>query len=273
MVEITELSPAGVDREITAPEQPADAHGVETGLQHSAVHAASREVHEDVRQVPHGVQRVDPVAAPADVRENEAHRPVPGRQTAQLHGVGCFLPRDVAATPLPDMMQDRHAALTCQRGDRIEQRIVRAPARGQLDPDEPGRKPTTNLRFGVRGKVGVHGHVPTHTAGVLAAERRQGFVRVGEIGRRGEVRGRRPSPRAENRGDVISDTDAFARREPAGVALAPVGPGRALGIEMRVDVDQHRRKIRQPVRSARTSPSTPRVRSTTAASWAADTKL
>ena len=67
---------------------------------------------------------MQPVAAAADVGQQEGDRGMARRQLAELARVGRLLARVVAAAVLPDVVQHWHAALGGQPADRIEQRIV-----------------------------------------------------------------------------------------------------------------------------------------------------
>ena len=202
---------------------------------------------------------------------------------AQLHRVRRLLAGIVAAPVLPDVVQHRHAALRREGADRIEQRIVGATARGQLDADHAGVEAAADLRQRVVGVVRIHGDVAADPVGMLPLEPQQVVVAVAQILGRGEVGGRGQPPAPQNRGDVDRDPDALARAEPAGVALAPVGARRAVVEEVRVDVDQHvvnlrgaadeRRWPHQLLTEASASSRISSARSTAASSCASETKL
>jgi len=57
--------------QIGAPQQPFRPDALETGLEHPAVDTAAGKVDVDVGNVSDGVQRMQPVAAAADVCEDE----------------------------------------------------------------------------------------------------------------------------------------------------------------------------------------------------------
>ena len=125
VLEIAELGPAGLDRQVAAPEQPLDADRLEAGLEHAAVHPAAGEVDEDVRQRRARRQRVQPVAAAADVRQEEAHLRMARGQPPELDarrtppapdsrrggaarcGAGSGTPRSAASAADADRAADR----------------------------------------------------------------------------------------------------------------------------------------------------------------------
>ena len=115
MLQVSELGPAGIDGQITAPEQAFDSDRLEARLEHAAVHSAAGEIHEDIGQVAHGRERVDPVAAAADVGQQEVDLGVPRGQRAELGRVGGLLPRVVPPPVLPDVVQHGHASLGATR--------------------------------------------------------------------------------------------------------------------------------------------------------------
>ena len=104
-------------------------------IEHAAIDAAAREIDVDVRDVAHGRAAVRPVAAAADVREDERRARMPQRERAEIDAVGDLLAGPLARAMLPDVMQHRQPAFRCLFGDRIEQRIVGAAARRELDAD------------------------------------------------------------------------------------------------------------------------------------------
>src|SRR5207247_1885618 len=67
-LEVAQLGPASVHRQIRAPHESLDAHRRETALEHAAVHAAARQIHGDVRDAGKGGKRVLPIAPAASPR-------------------------------------------------------------------------------------------------------------------------------------------------------------------------------------------------------------
>src|SRR6185436_12091744 len=104
MLQIAELGPAGIDRQVAPPEESADPYGIETGLEHCPIYPATREIHEDVGEVAHGEQRANLRTAAADVRQNEAHPGMPHGQSPQHDGSRRFLTGYIASAVLPDVM-------------------------------------------------------------------------------------------------------------------------------------------------------------------------
>ena len=158
------------------------------------------------------VEDLEPVSAAADVRQDEAHAGMARGQLAQLPCVGCLLPGVFAAPALPYVMKDRNAALRGQPADRIHQRIVGAPAGGELDPDHARVQAAPDLRDRLGREVRIDRHVAADALGVLPLEREHRVVAVAEVGRRREVRGRRVSPAAEDGRDVRGDARRGRRR-------------------------------------------------------------
>ena len=94
---------------------------------------------------------VRPVAAAADVREDERRARMPQREAAEIRAVRDFLTRPLARAVLPDVMQ--HREVPRSRGlvrDRIEQRIVGAPAGRELDADRAALDAARDLVARVR---------------------------------------------------------------------------------------------------------------------------
>ena len=112
---------------------------------------------------------------------------MPRGEAPELDRVGRLLPRIVAPPVLPDVVKHGHAPLGGERADRIEQRIVGAPARGELDADHPGIEAPADLGQRVVGVVRVDGHVAADPVGVLALEAQQVVVAVAAVVGRGEV--------------------------------------------------------------------------------------
>src|SRR5947209_15429441 len=133
---------------------------------------------------------MQPVAPAADVGEDEGDVGVTARQRAELDRVGRFLPRPVVATMLPNVLEDGNAPLQRQDGDRIEQRIVRAAARRQLDTDHARIETPHDLGAGLRGVVRIDAHVATDRFRVRALERKECVVAGGDVPGRGKVGGR-----------------------------------------------------------------------------------
>src|SRR5438445_503186 len=99
------------------------------------------------------------------------------------------------------------------------------------------RRSTPTARVG--RIVRIDGHSAAYPVGVLPLKGEQGVVPVRQVGRGGEVCRRSPPPAAEDRGDVNRDADLCPGGETAGVALAPVGPRRAVVVKVSVYIDQH----------------------------------
>ncbi len=184
---------------------------------------------------------MQPVAPAADVGQEEVHAGVSPGKCAELHGIRRLLSRPVAPPVLPDVVEDGHAALGREPADRIEQRIVRAAARGELDADHSGIQAAVDLRQRGLGVIGVHRHVPADPRGVAALELEQPVVGVAQIGNGREVGGRRGPPTAQDRRHVAGDADPVTRAQPAGVSGLPVGARGAVMEKMRVHVDEHAR--------------------------------
>src|SRR5207245_4634898 len=113
---------------------PPDAPRFDAALEHAARPTAAREIGENVARPPPPKrgERVLPVPAPPDVREDEVHVRMTLRERAQLEGVRGLLPRPIAPPVLPHVVQHRESALAPELADRLEQRIVAPPARGAL---------------------------------------------------------------------------------------------------------------------------------------------
>src|SRR5437763_678996 len=222
-LEIPQLRPAGVHREIRSPEQPLDADSLEARFEHATVDTAPRQVDVHVgHRAQHG-ERVFPVAAPADVRQNESDLGMSRGQGGELLPIRRFLPRPVASPVLPHVVQHRNPPFPRQLADRVEQGVGRAAAGREFDPDHPGVEAAGDLDARLRRVVGVHGDVAADQVGILPLEREEGGVAVFHVPGRREVDRRRPAPAAEDRGDVDRHSDLAPRREPAGVARAPRG--------------------------------------------------
>ncbi|PYO89330.1 MAG: hypothetical protein DMD58_09760 [Gemmatimonadetes bacterium] len=187
---------------------------------------------------------MQPVAAAADMRQDERDVRVTARERAQLARVGRFLARPVMAAVLPDVLQHRHAALPGQSGNRIEQRVIGPAARRQLDSDHPCVEAAHDLGAGVRAIVRIHADVAANAVGVGALQGQQGIVPGCDIAGRGEIGRGREAETAQDRGHMHRNTDLGARCDPALIALAPVGPGRPLVVKMSVDVDKHCHNLR-----------------------------
>ena len=138
-----------------------------------------------------GRERVQPIAAAANVRQDEAHLGMPRRERRELDRVRSLLAGPVAAPVLPHVLQDRDAQLARQRADRVEQRIGGAATGRQLDADHAIGNATPDLGLGVRRVVGVHADVAADAVGMRILQREQRVVAVGQVVGRGEVHGRR----------------------------------------------------------------------------------
>ena len=127
---------------------------------------------------------MQPVAAAADVRQDERHGGMPHRERAELDRVGRFLTLILAPAVLPDVVQDGKTVRRGAVAHRIEERVIGAPARRQLEADHPLRGSPYNLGERVRCIVRVDGDVPADPPGMLALER--ALDRVGVLTSLGE---------------------------------------------------------------------------------------
>jgi len=84
---------------------------------------------------------------------------VPARETPEVCAVRDFLTRPLARAVLPDVMQNREVAALGGGGNRIQQRIIGAPARRELHPDGAALGAAGDLLERVRGVVRVDGDV------------------------------------------------------------------------------------------------------------------
>ena len=96
----------------------------EAELEHAAIDATAGEIDVDVGDVAHPLERVEPVAAAADVGQDEAGARVTLGELAELVGIGRFLSRVLAAAMLPDVVQQREPELPgeARRRDRAADR-------------------------------------------------------------------------------------------------------------------------------------------------------
>ena len=133
---------------------------------------------------------------------------------------------------------DREAVLGRAVANRIEQRIVRAAARQQLDAHRASRDAAIDLADCVLGEVRVDRHEHAYEVALLFAQGEHRVVSRDDIGRRRKVGGRGEPVRAEHRCDVTGDSDARSGAQPRGIHVRPVG-STAAGVEkMRVCVDE-----------------------------------
>ena len=176
VLQVAQLGPAGLDREIAAPEQPLDADRLEARLEHAAVHAAAGEIHEDVGEIAQRRQRVEPVAAAADMGQDEAAPSggaPPARPSSRASDASC-----------PAYSRRRCCQMWCRIGtpplggqpaDRVEQRIVGPAAGGQLDADHARRRGSGGSPpAACVGVVRIDGDVAADAAGMLRAAGRAG---------------------------------------------------------------------------------------------------
>jgi hypothetical protein len=148
---------------------------------------------------------------------------------------------------LPDVVQDRHAAVGRQAADGIEQRIIGAAAGGQLDADHAGVEAAADLGERLIGVVGIDGDVPADPRRLLPLEGEQGVVGVAQIGNGRKIRWRGQPPAPEDGGDVDGDAHALPRAQTAGVPGLPVRAGGAVVQEVGVHVDEHPRLPLLPI--------------------------
>src|SRR5439155_742559 len=97
----------------------------------------------------------------------------------------------------------------------------------ELDPYHPCAEAADDLGARVRRIVGIHRDVAPDHIGMLLPEREEGGIAGLHVTGRWEIDRRCPAPAPEDRGDVDRHPDLAPRREPAGVPLTPIGPGRA----------------------------------------------
>jgi hypothetical protein len=234
------LGEAGLHGDVAGPEHPLRADGRERGVKHPAVDAAAGEVDDHVRNVGDRCERMRPVPAATDVRQDDGEPRMAGRQLREVDAVTGLLRRPVLAAMLPRMVQHRQPMLRRELRDGIEQRVAGAAARQQLDPDRPPGDAPLDLRDGVRGVVGIHRRVHPHPLGLCVTQGQHRIVAERHVVGRREVGGRPVAVGAEHRGDVHGDAHLVAGAEPRGIQRRPVGAARVAMPEMRVHVDQHR---------------------------------
>jgi len=103
---------------------------------------------------------VRPVAAAAEVRENERDARMPLGKPREIAPVGDFLVRPLAGAMLPDVVQDRKTVHRGRLANRIEQRVIGSATREQLHTDCPALDAALDLRQRVIGVIRVHCHIP-----------------------------------------------------------------------------------------------------------------
>ena len=126
---------------------------------------------------------MQPVAAAADVCEDERDVWMPFRECAELHRVRCLLARPIPPAVLPHVLQYGDVPLAGEHANRIEQRIVRPPARGQLDADHSRVETAHDFRARVRRIVRIDADVATDRIGMLALQRKERVVSCCDIAR------------------------------------------------------------------------------------------
>src|SRR5688572_30693828 len=163
---------------------------------------------------------------------------MPAGESRELDAVRGLLSGPVAPTVLPDVLQDRHTTTGGLRGNRVDQRVVRAATRRELDADGASPHASLDLREGVLAIVGVDGDVAANAITLALLQHEHLVVPKRGVARRREVDGRRVTPGAKDGRDVHGDSDARPRSKPRRVALPPVLPA-ALGMEkMSVHLDE-----------------------------------
>ena len=181
---------------------------------------------------------VRPVAPAAEVREDEVRARVACGEPREVGAVRDLLRRPLAATMLPDVMQDGQPALACELRDRVEERIVRATARQKLDAHGPLPHTPFDLRERVVRVVRVHRHEHAHAVRFGTRDREHLVVAARHVLRRREVGRRGEAVAAERRRDVPGDADAITGTQPRGVEVGPVVAAGVRVVEVRVRVDQ-----------------------------------
>src|SRR2546429_4192174 len=101
------------------------------------------------------------------------------------------------------------------------------------------RRPPRSTLFPYTTLFRSHRDVAADHVGMHPPEREEGGIAGLHVTGRWEVYRRCPAPAPEDRGDVDRHPDLAPRREPAGVPLVPIGPGRAGVIKVGMHVDEH----------------------------------
>src|SRR5438067_11408997 len=109
------------------------AEGSDCIVEHAAIDAAAGQVRKYVRHVEHRREGMRVAAAPADVRENEIDPRMPHGEPGEIGTIRDLLRRPFTTPMLPDVMEYRELAFCRELGDRVQQRIIRATAREELD--------------------------------------------------------------------------------------------------------------------------------------------
>ena len=135
-------------------------------------------------------ERVQVVAAAADVRENENDARMPAREVREIGAVRDLLSGPLAASVLPDVVQNREPVAGRRLAHGIEQRIVGPAAREQLHADRALADASIDLRERVGRVVGVHGDVHGDAPPLALEHVHHGVVPGGHVVRRREVRRR-----------------------------------------------------------------------------------
>jgi Arc/MetJ family transcription regulator len=135
-------------------------------------------------------------------------------------------------------MQYGHSAGRGDFADRIEQRIVRSTAGGELDADHTRIQASLKLSAGVRTEVRIDDAVPADTIRLGALKTQKAVVAVLDVCGRWKVDRRGESPASQDRSDVDRDADSLARPQPTGISFLPVATGRTVVQKMGVYVDQ-----------------------------------
>jgi hypothetical protein len=161
------------------------------------------------------------------------------RQRTELHRVGRLLTGELPAAVLPDMLEDGESVPGGRDADGVEERVIRAAAGRQLDPDHPAGNTACNLGDRVRCIVRVDGDVPADAIRVVTLEAPLHVVGVLDVLAGRKVDRRREPPGSQHRAHMEGHADPLAGLEAAGVSLAPVGARTALVQEVCVDVYQH----------------------------------
>src|SRR6202008_3309144 len=128
--------------------------------------------------VSHSRQGVAPITATSDVRKQEGHFGMASRERDELRSIRRLLPRPIAPAMLPDVVQHRHATLTRQLADWIEQLVVSPPASRELDADHAGIETAPDFPERMGGVVRIDCDVSADLALVLARQSQQRSVAV-----------------------------------------------------------------------------------------------
>ena len=104
-------------------------------------------------------------------------------EAREVRTVARVLAGPVAAPVLPDVVQNRKAAVRCAFRDRIQERVIRASCGGKLDSDGAGGHTAIDLLERERRVVRVDRHIPTNAIGMLLGDALHRVVPARRVGR------------------------------------------------------------------------------------------